>query len=356
MSDRMPTGLPDDLKALFKRFEPLHERIERNRRRLTLFFGAYATLTSFLVAVAVVTGAYLALLLVAFRIGGEYLVGALFWFTINGPFIVLGIWALCLPAFIIWSIRTLRRGETSLLQDLRAVPVAIGEYPIAKAALHDVAIASGMPLPRLAVIRDDAVNAFVISHHSDAGWIGVTSGLLDRLSKDELRFVFAHLIARIEDGSARTATILAELFATAADAAARSDRLLDIGSDRVDDTFVQTVMRIVLAPISSWYGLTRGCLGMTKFIVLSGYRKQQMLNAECADSMGMMLTKDPASMMSALNKVLPADNRPGTIYEPRFRKDVFGALFFAWPVFSYADDEELVRITRMREVLGPASI
>ncbi|TFG65328.1 MAG: hypothetical protein E4H28_04365, partial [Gemmatimonadales bacterium] len=63
----MPTDVPDDLKKLFERFEPLPERIERNKRRLTLFFGAYATLSSFLVAVAVVTGTFLALAFIAGR-------------------------------------------------------------------------------------------------------------------------------------------------------------------------------------------------------------------------------------------------------------------------------------------------
>lgn len=332
----------------FARFEPLPQRVERNRRRLWLFLSCYVMLSSVLVAVSLVSGVYLAVLLVAVRARSYVLLDFVGVFTERFPGIVAVTWVACVPFFVTWCLIAVLRPEDALLCRLRAIPVPTGDYRQAKSMLHDAAIASGMAVPCLALIPDDSVNAFVTARGKETASVGVTSGLLDKLTPDELRAVFAHLIARVGDGSARSATVIAELFDAASESGRIGDRLLEEGSESA------LILNTLLSPLSLVYLMTRMCLSITALIVLPGYRRAQIVTAECADSEGMLLTRDPGGMLGALEKVLPADNRPGTVSDPRFREDIFGALFFAWPTFSFADDPELTRIERMREVLGAA--
>lgn len=352
----MPTPSTDELRTLFRNFQPLPERAARNAWRLRMFVAVYVTVSSFLVALSLVAGVWITVFFLAGRLREEALFIAVAWLTHYFPHLILGVWLVCAPLFLIWCVRTLRAGEIGVLLKLHAVPMHTGEHPQVKSALHQVCLAAGATLPRLAVIDDDSLNAFVLTHRSESAWIGVTRGLATTLTPAELRCVLAHLVARIEDGSARTATVLAELFAAASGTANAGDQMLDACTEDVNDSVTQTFLKGLLSPLTILYGVTRTCLSLTGIIVLAGYRTQQELNAEYADAAGMLLMKDPEGMMGALKKVLPADNRPGSVFEAKFREDIFGALFFAWPTFSFDDDPELVRIRRMREVLGPAAL
>lgn len=352
----MREPLSPELERIFRRFEPLPERIERNRRRLRAYLILFVTLSSFLVALSLVMGSYLTLLIFALRMRIDGLLEGFWWFTVNLPMIIALTWAGIVPLFTLWCIRTVRAGEIGVLSALKAMPVPTGELGVVKSALHDAAIASGLKMPRLAVIDDDAVNAFVVAHDQSSGWIGVTSGLVRRLDVDELRCVLAHLVARLQDGSARTSTVLAELFAGASGAASAGDHLLDMCTEQPDDGLFESTAKTIVAPVMIFYAITRWCLSISALVIQRGYQRHQALTAEYADSMGMLLTRDPGGMIGALEKVLPADNRPGTVWDVRFREDIFGALFFAWPTYSFHDDPELIRIRRMREVLGPAAI
>jgi Zn-dependent protease with chaperone function len=355
----MDSQLPRDPTARHlpsSRFDTLPERVDGNRNRRLAFLVSYVTLSSALVAAAVVAGVYLTSLLIALRVRDPAIFEGVAGFGLELPFIFAGVWALSAPAFAVWCVRALRRPETALLGQLGAVPVGLGAQREAKSVLHDASIAGGIPIPRLAVITDDSLNAFVIARSTSVAWVGVTTGLLGALSPDELRCVFAHLVARVVDGSALTATLLAELFDASSRAARTGDGLLEAYAPDEWDGFGSTLLKELLSPATLLYGMVRMCLGLTTLVVVPGYKRTQMLAAECADSEGMLLARDPDGMLGALEKVLPADNRPGRVSDPRLREDIFGALFFAWPTFSFADDPELVRISRLREVLRAAGV
>lgn len=341
-----------------QRHEPLWQRVERNRRRLRAFMAVYVTVSSALVALALVGGVYLSLLLMFVATARHslnddlLLAAAVAWYTARLPLLSLATWAVCAVAFALWCVRVLRRPQAPLLGRLGAIPAPVGQHRTAKSCLHRVALAAGIPVPRFAVIPDDSLNAFVVARNVDSCWIGATTGLLDTLSPDELLCVFAHLVARVLDGSAVLVTALAELFDAASEAGKSGDRLLDDFLPDEDDSFLPAVLKRFAAPVTTTYLMVGMCLSLTGAIVCGGYRDAQARTAECADAEGMLLAKDPRGMLGALEKVLPEDNRPGKASEPRFREDVFGSLFFAWPTFSFADDPELARIDRLRETLG----
>ncbi|MCY3925422.1 MAG: M48 family metalloprotease [bacterium] len=70
-------------------------------------------------------------------------------------------------------------------------------------------LAAGLPVPRLAVIDDEAASALAYGRGPRTATVAVTTGLLRSLSPVELEGTLAHLLARVADGTARRDTRLA---------------------------------------------------------------------------------------------------------------------------------------------------
>lgn len=332
----------------------LPDRVTRNRRLLRLYMALYVVVSSALVAIAVVVGTYTSLFLIGVLIRSYWLVEFVVFQLPLAPLLMGVLWLACVPAFAVWCITATRRPLKGMLPCLLARPVQKGELRTAKSALHDAVIASGIPMPRLAIIDCTALNAFVITKGTGPVWIGVTRGLTEQLSHNELRAVFAHLVARVRDGSATTKTLIAMLFAATARAGRSGDALTEAMTPQVDDSVRVDVLKSFFMPLVFMYDTIRFFLGFSSAFIEVGHRRAAMMTAATADADAMMLTRDPRGMLGALEKVLPADNRPGSVWDPRLRENVFGGLFFAWPTVSHYKDPELIRIRRMREMLGAA--
>ncbi len=340
--------------TVLRRLEPLPldrgsvllpDRAVRNRRLLWVYIFWYVVFSSGLVAIAVVVGSLVLLFaLLFFFTQGAGAVMLAEYLSESPEALVVGgaiIWALCVPAFASWYFGLVHSPLLlDLLASLSATVVEPEELLPVRSALAEAVIAAGAVMPHLALIRDDSVNAFVIARSPDQAWVGVTTGLLDRLDHDELRAVFAHLVARIHDGSALTNTVIASLF----QAIAR----LGSGSEAA---VARSGLPLLLG-LAYWF--MRGCLGIASFVVLLGYRRAHAFTAQAADMGAMLLTKDPEGMLGALEKTLAADTRPAMASHSPLRRDAFKALFFAWPSANRRDPRELIRIQRMQEVLGPA--
>jgi len=64
--------------------------------------------------------------------------------------------------------------------------------------LEGLAIAAGIPVPRFAVIEDPAPNSFGVGTRPSNTIVGVTTGLSEHLSRDELEAVLAYEVSRIK--------------------------------------------------------------------------------------------------------------------------------------------------------------
>lgn len=70
--------------------------------------------------------------------------------------------------------------------------------------VEEVAIASGVPVPRLFVMEHEAgINAFAAGYSPSDAAIAVTRGALDRLNRDELQGVIAHEFSHVLNGDMR---------------------------------------------------------------------------------------------------------------------------------------------------------
>jgi heat shock protein HtpX len=77
------------------------------------------------------------------------------------------------------------------LAELGAVPLARGDLPVVDNLLHELSIAAGTPRPAAALVADDAPNALAVGRRPADTTIVVTSGLIEKLSRDELEAVLA---------------------------------------------------------------------------------------------------------------------------------------------------------------------
>jgi heat shock protein HtpX len=74
---------------------------------------------------------------------------------------------------------------------------------------EEMAIAAGIPVPQVYLIDDSAANAFATGRGPREGVVVFTTGLVEKLDRDELQGVMAHEIAHIRNNDIRLMTTLA---------------------------------------------------------------------------------------------------------------------------------------------------
>jgi heat shock protein HtpX len=160
---------------------------------------------------------------------------------------------------------------------------------------ENLSIASGIPMPKLYVIEDSAMNAFATGRDPKHAVICATTGIIDRLDRRELEGVIAHELSHIQNYDIRMMAIVAVLVGTIAYASDFFMRSLwwggrDRDNDNKDSGSIFLVIGIVLAIISPVIAM---CIQMA----IS--RKREYL----ADASGALLTRYPEGLARALEKM-----------------------------------------------------
>jgi len=162
--------------------------------------------------------------------------------------------------------------------------------------IHEVIIASGLPMPKVAIVIDDAPNAFATGRDPDHALIAFTTGILDVMDRDQLQGVIAHELAHV----ANRDTLVSAVAATTAGAIAIvSDvlaRMMFFGGRRENNNanpiaLVVSLVILIMAPLAAV---------MLKSAIS---RKRESL----ADATAVSFTRNPAGLRSAL-EVLAADS------------------------------------------------
>lgn len=161
---------------------------------------------------------------------------------------------------------------------------------------ENLAIAAGIPKPRLYVIDDTAMNAFATGRDPTHAVVCATTGLLDRLERRELEGVIAHELSHIKNYDTRLMAVVAVLAGTVAFLADMFMRSLWWGGHRKsrdDDRGMGQILLlvgIVLAIISPI---------VASLIQLAISRRREYL----ADASGASLTRYPEGLARALEKL-----------------------------------------------------
>jgi heat shock protein HtpX len=164
--------------------------------------------------------------------------------------------------------------------------------------IEEVVIASGLPMPKVAIVEDSAPNAFATGRDPEHALIAFTTRILEIMDRDELQGVIAHEMSHV----ANRDTLVSAVAATTAGAIAiLSDFLTRMmwfggGRDRRDSNqnpvaLIISLAVLILAPIAAM--LLKSAIS----------RKRESL----ADATAVSFTRNPAGLRKAL-EVLAADS------------------------------------------------
>ena len=137
-------------------------------------------------------------LLIAGFVALLFLVGAAFVFIILGNGSPIGI-AIVAVIVIVSSILSYYNSDKAALAISRAKPADPQQYARLYNLVEGLCIASGLPMPRLYIIEDDAPNAFSTGRNPKHAAVAVTTGLLAKMNRVELEGVLAHELSHIRN-------------------------------------------------------------------------------------------------------------------------------------------------------------
>jgi Zn-dependent protease with chaperone function len=330
--------------------EPLWDRVDRNRVKLALTVVLFIVGT--VIGIDLVIGIAWLLPVGFAALRGPY-AAAQAWATLAR---VLG-WAAVAGVGVgaAWTAVALTRSERWLVKRLGATIVPKGELLETKYALKDMAIAAGMnPAPALYVLETPNVNAFVFGAFRRRPVVGVTRGFATRLPVDEQRAAFANLVARLRSGDTIYATGVTALtrplwryrdrqLAASAETDSESMSSGAVGMDSVRVSSSEDAAAAV-----AWAFVVASALVAVTEVAAYGSRRSQLRQAEVADAEGMLLLKEPAAMLRALENCIRYNNFVPTAGPG------FAQLFYCWTGDATDDEEdpEWQRVMRLREVLG----
>lgn len=124
---------------------------------------------------------------------GYFLGEAFFGDAIGGLVIALAVWA-------VMSLVAYFQGGSILLALSRARKIKRDDYPRLYNIVEEMKIASGLEsMPDIYIIDDPALNAFATGRDPKRAAVAVTSGLLQKLNRDELQGVIGHEIAHVKN-------------------------------------------------------------------------------------------------------------------------------------------------------------
>ncbi|NBY31395.1 MAG: hypothetical protein EBQ60_02355 [Actinobacteria bacterium] len=172
------------------------------------------------------------------------------------------------------------------------------ENPKLFGLIQEVIIASGLPMPKVAIVQDTAPNAFATGRNPEHALIAFTTGILEAMDREQLQGVIAHEMSHVGNRD----TLVSAIAATTAGAIALlSDFLMrmmwfgggrrDRGSNSNPIALVLSLFVLILAPIAAV--LLRSAIS----------RRREAL----ADATAVSFTRNPAGLRSAL-EVLAADS------------------------------------------------
>lgn len=205
----------------------------------------------------------------------------------------------------VMSVGSFYYSDKIILGMSHAKPADPIEYQQLHNLVEGMAIAGGIPKPKVYVIDDTAPNAFATGRDPQHAVVAVTKGLISKLQRDELEGVIAHELSHIKNYDIRLMALVTVLVGSIA---LLSDWMLrsywwggrsgrrrsgkDSGAGGVVILLVALLLAI-LAPV------------IAKMMQLALSRQREFL----ADSSGALLTRYPEGLVKALQKI-SADSEP----------------------------------------------
>ncbi|MFL5682020.1 MAG: M48 family metallopeptidase [Chloroflexota bacterium] len=191
-------------------------------------------------------------------------------------------------------------GDSLVLAASSAKEVDASAAPQLMNVIQELAIAANIPMPKVYIIDDTAPNAFATGRDPQHASVAITTGLLEKLDREELQGVLGHELSHVRNFDIRFALLVGVLVGSIALLAdfflrftfwgggRRSRRDGDGGNSSIQAImFVVAIVLAILAPIAS------------RLVQLAVNRQREYL----ADASSVQLTRNPHGLERALAKI-----------------------------------------------------
>jgi heat shock protein HtpX len=190
-------------------------------------------------------------------------------------------------------------GDKLVLATSGAKEVTQQNAPQLMNVVQEISLAAGTPMPKVYIIDDTAPNAFATGRDPKHASIAITTGLLQKLDREELQGVIAHELGHVRNFDIRFALLVAVLVGSIALLAdfflrftfwgggRRGGRDRDGGGGLAVILFVVAIVLAIVAPI------------IARFVQLAVSRQREYL----ADATSVELTRNPRGLERALAKI-----------------------------------------------------
>lgn len=202
-----------------------------------------------------------------------------------------------------------------------AQPIDLNSNPELYRLVENLSITAGLPMPRVYLINDPALNAFATGRNPQNAVVAVTTGLLQNLNKTELEGVLAHELSHIGNYDIRFMALVVVLVGTITLLADWMLRATAFGGRRENNqgNAVMLLVGVGLAILSPIIAM---------LIQLAVSRRREFL----ADASGALLTRYPEGLASALEKI-------ASHHEPlRTANKATAHMYFANPLKDHKGD------------------
>jgi heat shock protein HtpX len=200
------------------------------------------------------------------------------------------------------------QGDAILLAVSGARKISQNDHPRLFNVVEEMKIASGLEkMPEVYIIDDPALNAFATGRDANHASVAITSGLLQKLNRDELQGVIAHEIGHIRNRDVQLMTLLSVMLGSVVIISWYATRFLFLGgmsggrrsSSRGGGGGGQIIVLLIgiilmiLAPIAA------------QLIYFAVSRKREYL----ADASSALYTRYPEGLASALEKLASSNHQ-----------------------------------------------
>lgn len=196
---------------------------------------------------------------------------------------------------ILMSLFSYYGGDKVALFTAGAKPILKEDNPYIYRMVENLCITAGLPLPKIYIISDPAINAFATGRDPEHASLAITLGAIEKLENEELEGVIAHELSHVKNYDIRLMMIvivLVGIIALLSNWMMRSFLWRRRGDDRNSGQLglILLIIGVILTILSPL---------IAQLIQLAVSRKREFL----ADASGALLTRYPEGLAKALEKI-----------------------------------------------------
>ena len=276
------------------------------------------------------------------------------WAVTGDPRAALPSMAIAIGVGFVASFATYYVGDSLVLASSGAREVTAAEMPQLWNVVQELTVAASLPMPRVYLIDDTAPNAFATGRDPGHASVAITTGLLQKLDREELQGVMAHELSHVRNFDIRFSLMVGVLVGSIAlladfflrfsiwGGAGRRGRResSDSGSGGIQAVImIAALILAVLAPIAA------------RLVQMAVSRQREYL----ADASGVELTRNPYGLERALAKITldtePLEVANRATQHLYFENPIKAATGTSRSLFS-THPPALDRINRLRQLTG----